>query len=184
MAQFVDNEWLESMVCGKCGIHWAAPAHFLEERRSDGKTFWCPNGDPRVYRESTEDKLKRELERKQQVIDAANARAATAEREKSTISKAHKRMRIRVMNGVCPCCDRTFQNLMKHMQTQHPDFAKTTKMLQTIRSAFGMTQGDVAKEAHVNTNYVSLYERDKEVPAYAKARLDEWVEFQSAKEKA
>jgi hypothetical protein len=23
---------------------------------------------------------------------------------------------------VCPCCRRTFQNLMRHMQTQHPTF--------------------------------------------------------------
>jgi hypothetical protein len=27
-----------------------------------------------------------------------------------------------VANGVCPCCNRTFQNLARHMAGKHPDY--------------------------------------------------------------
>jgi hypothetical protein len=29
----------------------------------------------------------------------------------------------RVSAGVCPCCNRTFQNVARHMKTKHPDIA-------------------------------------------------------------
>lgn len=31
-------------------------------------------------------------------------------------------MKNRVANGVCPCCNRHFENLERHMKGQHPDF--------------------------------------------------------------
>ena len=72
---------------------------------------------------------------------AAKESAALAQ-----VSKAHKRMRERVMNGVCPCCNRTFQNLREHMKSEHADFG-TVQTLAALRQAFGMTQEAVAKEA-------------------------------------
>ena len=36
--------------------------------------------------------------------------------------KAEKQLK-RVHNGVCPCCNRSFQNLQKHMKTKHPEIA-------------------------------------------------------------
>lgn len=32
------------------------------------------------------------------------------------------RMKNRVGNGVCPCCNRHFKNLQGHMKTKHPEF--------------------------------------------------------------
>jgi hypothetical protein len=32
------------------------------------------------------------------------------------------RMANRIKHGVCPCCNRTFLNLQRHMTTQHPSF--------------------------------------------------------------
>ena len=32
------------------------------------------------------------------------------------------RMKNRIKVGVCPCCNRTFQDLAKHMASQHKDF--------------------------------------------------------------
>jgi hypothetical protein len=29
----------------------------------------------------------------------------------------------RVGHGVCPCCTRSFQNLARHMASEHPTFA-------------------------------------------------------------
>lgn len=30
----------------------------------------------------------------------------------------------RVKNGVCPCCNRSFQNLKRHMNTKHPNWSE------------------------------------------------------------
>ncbi len=30
----------------------------------------------------------------------------------------------RAANGVCPCCNRTFSDLARHMKAKHPDFAE------------------------------------------------------------
>lgn len=35
---------------------------------------------------------------------------------------ANGRLRKRASAGVCPCCNRTFSQLARHMQTKHPTF--------------------------------------------------------------
>ena len=39
----------EVLECGGCGQSYALTKSFLEERRSDHKTFYCPNADARHY---------------------------------------------------------------------------------------------------------------------------------------
>lgn len=182
MSQFANNEWFEIEHCCNCGMAFAMTVDFMRRRRDDRKSFYCPAGHGQHYTGPTEaQKLKGELERAQQMRDAAQARAETAERDREQVAKAHKKMRARVMNGVCPCCNRTFQNLLRHMKSEHPEF-KETATLPMLRAAFAMSQSAVAAEAGVNTAYVSLYERERPVPDYAKRRLDEWVERHNAKE--
>lgn len=175
MATFAENTWFHTMACGKCGVPFALSNDFRDERIKDQKTFYCPNGCARAYNGPSEaDKLRQELERKAQMLDAAQIRAGVAEVERQQIAKAHQKMRARVMNGVCPCCNRTFQNLMNHMRSEHPDF-DSTKTLSVVRQAFGMTQSAVAREAGVNASHVSVYERGGAVASYAKVRLDDWL---------
>jgi DNA-binding XRE family transcriptional regulator len=182
MATFSENIWFEVEHCSACGIAFAMTADFEKRRRNDHKTFYCPAGHALHYNGPSEaQKLKQELERKEQMLAAAQARAATAENERKQITSAHKKMRERVMNGVCPCCNRTFQNLMQHMRSEHPDYS-SIRTLKTLRTAFGMTQAQVAKEAGVDYTHVSLYERDKPVAPYIKERLDNWLEKHNAAE--
>lgn len=180
MAQFVENEWLESVTCGKCGVMWAMPTRFIEARRKDGKSFYCPNGDPRVYRTTTEDLLKQQLERERQVREAAEARAGSAEKNLAQVARAHRKMRERVMNGVCPCCNRSFGNLREHMKTKHPEFGKDRTTLFALRQAFGMSQAALAAEAGVKQIHVSCYERGQPVASYAKNALEGWMQRQDA----
>ena len=64
---------------------------------------------------------------------------------------------------------------MSHMKSEHPDFAEIRSML-TLRTAFGMTQAAVAREAGVDGAHVSLYERGRPVSPRHKQRLDSWIE--------
>lgn len=177
MVHFVANMTLVTEECCNCGIGFAMTRE-LQKRLLDkpGSTFYCPAGHAQHYTGKSEaQKLREELQRRGEMLENANARAARAENERQAIAKAHRKMRARVMNGVCPCCNRTFQNLMNHMRSEHPDFTEI-QSLAVLRQAFGMTQAAVAQEAHVLPIYVSGYERGKPVPERAKERLDFWVE--------
>ena len=53
---------------------------------------------------------------KDQLAAEKNAHIST----KGQLTKARKR----IGNGVCPCCNRHFTNVERHMATQHPEFVK------------------------------------------------------------
>lgn len=176
MASFVENTWLETEICCNCGMLFAMPADMQRRRREDHKTFFCPAGHGQHYTGPTEaDKLRREVERERQVREAAEARAGKAEQNLAQVTRAHRKMRERVMNGVCPCCNRSFANLREHMKSEHADFG-TVKTLFALRQAFGMTQESVAREAGVDHAHVSLYENEKKLPVYAKKRIEAWLD--------
>ena len=42
------------------------------------------------------------------------------------------RLKNRVQKGVCPCCNRYFAQLQRHMTTQHPNFAATAEETETV----------------------------------------------------
>lgn len=125
---------MEHLNCHNCGILFGAPDAWVAERRADTRVFYCPNGHSAVFKESTATKLQRRIdEMKQQAASAEQAlqarlneaRHAGLVAEKALASETRKRRRIekRVAAGVCPCCNRTFEDLHRHMQTKHKDYA-------------------------------------------------------------
>lgn len=177
MGRFFKEVEFVTEECCKCHMQFAVTRDFYDQRKADKATFYCPAGHPMHYTVSTEQRLQQQIERERLMREAAESRAASAVNQRDQIAKAHKRMRTRVMNGVCPCCNRTFQNLMGHMKTKHAgEFT-----LKNIRDAFGMTQSDVADEAGVATSYISLYERMKPVPQHSKDAIESWIAIQDGK---
>jgi DNA-binding XRE family transcriptional regulator len=152
-------------------------ARFEKDRRSDRKTFYCPQGHPQSFRVGADEetRLRRELDRQRELREAEAARLQRVVLERDQIAKAHSKMRVRVMNGVCPCCNRTFQNLLRHMQTEHAGEVN----LKTLRAAFGMTQAQVAREIGVYPAAISLHERGRPVARSALQAIDRWVSTQS-----
>ena len=100
-------------------------------RRRDGKTFYCPNGCSLSYHETTEQRLTAQLEAAKRQRDNATAEA---QRQEEMRRKEERRcaayrgkltsMKRRARGGACPCCNRTFTNLRRHMATKHPAFGK------------------------------------------------------------
>lgn len=127
---------LEAQVCGTCGITWAQPKEFTAQKRNDGKTFYCPNGHPWVFRETDLDKLRKEMQaqidrkerERQWAAEARDRYRQEAEDTKRRLA-AQKgqltKIKNRVAKGVCPCCKRSFADLHRHMTTKHPDYATT-----------------------------------------------------------
>lgn len=120
--------------CGECGITWAQPERFTKQKQTDGSTFYCPNGHPRVFRETDVEKLRKEMQaqidrKERERAWAAEARdryRQEAEDTKRRLSAAKGQLtktKNRIAGGVCPCCNRSFADLHRHMSTKHPDYA-------------------------------------------------------------
>lgn len=175
MTAYADGIAFQTITCCNCSMPFGMSEAFYQKRLRDHEDFHCPAGHKQHFTGATpEEKLQRQLARQQEIADANMARASRAETERDNITRAHKKMRARVMNGVCPCCTRSFQNLMRHMQAEHPEFADKQD-LASLRVLFGMTQTDLANEADVKPSHVSNYERGKHVATFAQGRLDRWV---------
>ena len=108
--------------CPVCFVDYAIPQSMASKMKRDGGNWHCPNGHSLHYTETGIDRVRQHRDRLvqdnarlEQEASAARERAATAER-------AQKRMVTRAKAGVCPCCNRTFQQLARHMANKHPTF--------------------------------------------------------------
>lgn len=174
---FSTLETFSIITCSRCGIPFGVPDHWRNKRQEDKESFYCPNGHVLCYTTNQLDKLRREIERKDRDIEREKERAAEARSQRDAARKTYRRMRDRVKNGVCPCCNRTFENLLRHMRTKHADFGNF-KILRVIRESYGMTQADLAREIGVQTNHVSLFENDRRPTAWALDQIEAWIEEQ------
>lgn len=107
--------------CGECGGTYAVNERFHEQKRQKGGYWHCPYCQTSWgFGEGENSRLKKELTaekaRRDRALQEANENRQLAEK---TV-KAINRLKKRVTNGVCPCCNRTFQNLARHMKTKHP----------------------------------------------------------------
>jgi hypothetical protein len=122
------------VTCCKCQIEFGLPDDFyhIAKQRADDLTWYCPNGHGQVFRrgETEADKLRRELQRAKQreaeYEDRIREWREQAETE-SHRARAYKgqvtRLKKRAQAGVCPCCNRTFADLARHMKSKHPDMS-------------------------------------------------------------
>lgn len=120
------NVTLETLECAKCATTFAIPANLLARLRKNADTFYCPLGHTNWYGKSEAERLKEKLDEQTRVATREAQRAADAERaeqaavkEKNKLARELKAINKRVHAGVCTCCNRTFQNLARHMATKH-----------------------------------------------------------------
>jgi NMD protein affecting ribosome stability and mRNA decay len=111
------------LTCGECGIVFSVPDKWLEGRRESHETFYCPNGHLRYFaQENKVEKMNRLLAQEQAAHDQTKAALRDKKEQLAEEEKKAARLKKRVGNGVCPCCNRSFTNLQRHMHTKHPDF--------------------------------------------------------------
>lgn len=111
--------------CFSCGVLFGLPEELYKILQNNpDKYFYCPNGHSQHYVKSQEavrreqvEKLLREKEH--QLIMSANQKLELEQQLKKVNNKLK-----RVSKGVCPCCNRTFIDLQRHMKTKHPEVVK------------------------------------------------------------
>lgn len=112
---------LSTEICCTCGTLFGILTEVQARRKQDHQSFFCPFGHSQSYNGKSEaDKLREQLEISRRERAEALERAWKAEGAERKAATALKRTEKRVGNGVCPCCNRTFENLARHMASQHP----------------------------------------------------------------
>lgn len=118
-----------SIRCWRCDVVYGMSETMHERRKKDGESFFCPNGHSAAYKETEADRMRRERDRlaqrvaeKDDEIRRQRELREGTERQLAATRGVVTRIKNRVGHGVCPCCNRTFGDLSRHMATKHPTY--------------------------------------------------------------
>ena len=138
MSTFTETQTLHKETCCNCHVLFAMPEAMHTEKRRDRTSFYCPNGHAQHFTGPTpeselRDKLataEMSLRSEKQFHQWETQRRERAEREAKAERmgrlgerSAKVRLQQRIINGVCPCCRRSFKGLHEHIKKMHPEFA-------------------------------------------------------------
>jgi hypothetical protein len=116
--------FLEEIRCGTCGIMHAVPQDWIKNKRSEKGDIHCPNGCVRTWTESDADRLRKQLENRERELRESKCEVLRKQQaldsERLAREKIENKLR-RSNKGVCTCCNRSFENLQRHMKTKHPE---------------------------------------------------------------
>jgi hypothetical protein len=128
---YLEAMMAKQITCCQCNeVFWIQDETWAVLKRSS-QTFHCPFGHDLHYPQGkTEaEKLREQLEAERRSRQRAEQRVAEArddaehQRRRANGYKGHAtRITKRAKAGVCPCCNRSFENLRRHMATKHPQF--------------------------------------------------------------
>lgn len=115
-----------------CGIRQAVPRELYDYAQTNPRevTIYCPVGHAWVFGgKSAAEKERERAELLAQELAAANTRALRerearefAERQASAYKGQATKARKRAAAAACPCCNRTFVQLRRHLETKHPEY--------------------------------------------------------------
>lgn len=103
-----------------CGVHFAVPESLEREYEDRNvRALYCPLGHSMVPKKgySKAEELERAEARERHLLDQLDA----AERSKAALRGHLTRLRNRLVNGVCPWCNRHFTQVRRHVTSQHPE---------------------------------------------------------------
>lgn len=114
--------------CGKCSGMYSITENFRLRKEREGGTWTCPYcatgwgyGNGSIHKKlAAEQAARAEAERRTAAaLVRANEAQAAADKAQAEL-KRHQR---RTKAGVCPCCNRTFVALARHLKTKHPGYS-------------------------------------------------------------
>ena len=134
MTQFATEICANKACCVKFGLEQS----MYDQLQRNGQTFYCPNGHSQSYilGKTPEQKLREQLEEERLARQRAEQRVAQRDDEvrEAREEAEHQRRRAngykghatkitkRAKAGICPCCNRHFVQLERHMASKHPEF--------------------------------------------------------------
>jgi len=115
---------LRPISCYQCGTVFGVESGFYSDRLNDKGRFFCPNGHGQHFVGKTEaERLQEQLAKERSRVAFYKRESESQKRSRAAIKGQLTKTRNRIANGVCPCCNRSFADLQRHMSTKHPDYA-------------------------------------------------------------
>lgn len=115
--------------CCRCSMNFQMPRDFYELRKSDGKEFFCPVGHQQYFTETEISSLRKQL---QSALSSKHFYQERADHYRESMIKEERRTRglksaltltkKRIAKGKCPCCDKNFDDLRKHIEEKHKTY--------------------------------------------------------------
>jgi hypothetical protein len=115
--------------CCSCSSQiWLPEALYVAAKHSEKITFYCPYGHPQIFPQGDtmltlvrreRDRLAQQMAMREDHIRQLSRDLSNVTQQRETLKRAAARTKKRIGNGVCPECNRTFENLQRHMHTKH-----------------------------------------------------------------
>lgn len=119
-----------------CGRTFAMTSTMENHYRNNKKAFTCPycKGTQGFYGKNKEERLKDKIDMlKDEVafsesqVKKERTRTNHAKRQTAYQKGVTTKLKNRMKNGICPCCNRTFKQLAAHMKNKHPEYMEHKK---------------------------------------------------------
>ncbi len=111
---------LHAVTCFKCGIVFGLNATQRENLINSHDAFFCPAGHSQAYVGETDaEKLRKQLVATEQRLKFARDDRDAADRRSAAARGQVTKLKNRAHAGVCIRCNRTFENVARHMATKH-----------------------------------------------------------------
>lgn len=109
--------------CRTCGVISTCPEPVWDQQQAEGGYHHCSNGHQWGWnKESCErEQLRRERDRLKQQAARLEEEASLSRVRAERAEEANRKLKKRAAAGVCPCCNRTFTNMQRHMKSKHPN---------------------------------------------------------------
>lgn len=125
----------------KCGFTYALPQTYVKQCQKDGGYHWCPKCGDRQGWDAKPDPKVAEIANLKRTLAETEDQRRRAEGEAEHFRKSRDGMKgqlalvkKRLANGICPCCNRYFVELHRHMTTKHSDFLAETGILTLLET--------------------------------------------------
>lgn len=112
--------------CCTCGCVVAMESTQYDQFIASHKIFYCPNGHGQHFTGKSEaekraEKAERDAEWHRQRAEGWQREANVQTHRARGLKAAQTRLKNRIKKGICPQCNRYFENLHRHMTGQHPE---------------------------------------------------------------
>jgi len=108
---------------GNCRIRFSVPDTFYRTCRDDPKQwFYCPNGHHQHFSgKKSREELEADISRLRQQVAQRDDEIADVSRQRDAAKAKAAKIEKRAKAALCPCCNRHFENLARHLKTKHPE---------------------------------------------------------------
>ena len=116
---------LTKIQCGQCGGVYALSERYVNRKRELSGSWNCPYCKTSWGWSLSNSELeiaKREAKRANDNLAREQARHDQTKMSMRAHKSAKTRLKNRIANGACPCCNRYFKNLHQHIKNKHPKY--------------------------------------------------------------